>query len=202
MNYGKPTLSVTYFTEDFFRVLITQPVRVPCAKSSPCTIIATAISVWRGGVRGTARAPSCRPLQTWTGGPRPPRLSLYTLFFRQTLPPFGSQSCQLGLLQNTHSVHKCVCASSSHTLLDSRRTAAKAAAGGEQLQGFSRTPGFRAEPGLPCLLASSPGCPGHAACSSARPLSPFVNDLLPSVRKSVNEDVKKNQVTATPAAST
>lgn len=37
-------------------------------------------------------------------------LSLHTLFFQLMLPPFGSQSCQLGLLQNTHSIHKCVCA--------------------------------------------------------------------------------------------
>ncbi|OBS60205.1 hypothetical protein A6R68_08685, partial [Neotoma lepida] len=26
------------------------------------------------------------------------------------VPPFGNQNCQLGLLQNTHSIHKCVCA--------------------------------------------------------------------------------------------
>lgn len=36
--------------------------------------------------------------------------SLHTLFFQLMLPPFGSQSCQLGLLQNTHSIHKCICA--------------------------------------------------------------------------------------------
>nr|XP_038934609.1 RNA exonuclease 5 isoform X5 [Rattus norvegicus] len=38
-----------------------------------------------------------------------PRRILHTVSFQLMLPPFGNQSCQLGLLQNTHSIHTCVC---------------------------------------------------------------------------------------------
>lgn len=115
---------------------------------------------------------------------------LYTLFFRQTLPPFGSQSCQLGLLQNTHSIHKCVCAFSSHTLLDSRRRAAKAAAGeaasmwGESnSRGFTELRGSALSPFCPAFWPPPPAVQGTRRVHLHVLLSPFVNDLLPIVKE-------------------
>lgn len=167
---------------------IIEQMRAPCAKSTPFaprTSQSHSFS-WMGGAGSFPMGPHSRTLQRWAQTIRSLRPQSAHTVLSADARSFGSQSCQLGLLQNTHSIHKCVCAfflphPSRQPVQSCQGSCWRSSfsfRGKKQLERFSQNSWFRLwRYYSPTSLASSPivglGCSGYSAMFN------FISFFLP-----------------------